>query len=227
MPINAGAAVVIWSDTRTPDAWADWHSHEHLPERLALPGFLRGRRMQVVDEGLAPWFMLYEVEDACAMTSEAYLHSLNNPTEWSRRMMPNNLYLNRTLCRVAGGAAEGIGAFALPLVLDARPGREDALRQWLQEDVLPDLALSPVLTGARLMLNEDPRERPETGEEQLRGHRNLSVDGVLLLEGFDEDALRLMARNLAADWVAHGSAVSPPIQVYRLAHAMTKVDMGL
>ena len=24
----------------------DWHTHEHLPERLAIPGFLRGTRLR-------------------------------------------------------------------------------------------------------------------------------------------------------------------------------------
>ena len=26
----------------------DWHSHEHLPERLAIPGFLRGSRWRAL-----------------------------------------------------------------------------------------------------------------------------------------------------------------------------------
>jgi len=38
------AAVAMWWDV-PPDVraeWEDWHSHEHMPERLGIPGFLRG-----------------------------------------------------------------------------------------------------------------------------------------------------------------------------------------
>jgi hypothetical protein len=41
------AAVAIWCDV-APEARAqfdDWHAHEHMPERLSIPGFLRGSRL--------------------------------------------------------------------------------------------------------------------------------------------------------------------------------------
>lgn len=28
----------------------DWHTHEHLPERLSIPGFLRGTRWVALQE---------------------------------------------------------------------------------------------------------------------------------------------------------------------------------
>lgn len=227
MPLNAGAAIVIWSNTRTPEAWADWHSHEHFPERLALPGFLQARRMLACDPGAsAPWFILYEVEDPSAMTSPAYFQSLNNPTDWSREMMPNNLYLNRTLCSVVAGAASGVAAFALPLVFDVPDEKQDTLKKWVEQDVLPRLSRHPMMTGSRLMLNVDRRDRPETQEEKLRGHRNASVDGVLLLEGFDEASLRTTAKELCDQWVALGGEALPAPQLYRLAHTMSKADMS-
>ena len=58
------AAVVIWCEVR-PEARAefeDWHSHEHMPERLAIPGFLRGSRW-VGASGEASYFMLYELDE--------------------------------------------------------------------------------------------------------------------------------------------------------------------
>lgn len=78
------------------------------------------------------------------------------------------------------------------------------------------------------MLNAglDSAQRPETREEQLRGRRNLSVDGVLLLEGFEEGPLRELAQPLQQAWVAHGGVATPALQVYRLSHAMTKTDLA-
>ena len=39
----------------------DWHTHEHLPERLSIPGFLRGTRW-VALQGQPRYLVLYEVE---------------------------------------------------------------------------------------------------------------------------------------------------------------------
>ena len=40
------AAMLLSFDiaTETQTEHDDWHSHEHLPERLSIPGFLRGSR---------------------------------------------------------------------------------------------------------------------------------------------------------------------------------------
>ena len=40
------AAVAIWCDVAygVRPEFDDWHAHEHMPERLAIPGFLRGSR---------------------------------------------------------------------------------------------------------------------------------------------------------------------------------------
>ena len=46
------AAVAMWWDI-SPEMraeWEDWHTHEHMPERLGIPGFLRGTRW-VADSG--------------------------------------------------------------------------------------------------------------------------------------------------------------------------------
>jgi len=43
------AAVIIWNDVAPEgrDAFYAWHDKEHVPERLAIPGFLRGSRFNV------------------------------------------------------------------------------------------------------------------------------------------------------------------------------------
>lgn len=95
MRLRGSAAVVIWSDMPDAAAHDHWHSHEHLPERAGLPGFLRSRRY--IEPGGAPaYFVLYKVSDATVMTSAAYLERLSNPTAWSREIMGSNRQLNRT-----------------------------------------------------------------------------------------------------------------------------------
>jgi hypothetical protein len=46
MSLAGEGAVVIWHDI-APEGRAQfyaWHGREHMPERLGIPGFLRGRR---------------------------------------------------------------------------------------------------------------------------------------------------------------------------------------
>lgn len=82
--------VAIWNGV-TPGTEADfeaWHQLEHMPERLDIPGFLRGTRWG--SESAQPrYFTLYELDDARIARSGPYLDRLNAPTEWTRRVMDN------------------------------------------------------------------------------------------------------------------------------------------
>jgi hypothetical protein len=48
-----------------------WYEKEHLPERLACPGFLTGRRYVAV-EGGPKYLALYDLESPDVLESEAY-----------------------------------------------------------------------------------------------------------------------------------------------------------
>ncbi len=75
------AAVLIWNDVAPEgrDQFYRWHDREHIPERLALPGFLRGRRLACT--GHSPeWLTIYEADDLDVLTSPEYLARLNAPT---------------------------------------------------------------------------------------------------------------------------------------------------
>ena len=73
------AAVAMWWDI-APDMKAefeDWHTHEHMPERLAIPGFLRGMRwisghpFQRLQVGLQPASLGITRDPLNAYASEA------------------------------------------------------------------------------------------------------------------------------------------------------------
>src|SRR5258706_1698009 len=79
----------------------EWHTHEHLPERLSIPGFVRGTRW-VALQGQPRYFVMYEVEQLATLTSDAYLERLNNPSPWTSKMMPHYRGMTRGFCSVAG-----------------------------------------------------------------------------------------------------------------------------
>ena len=74
----------------TPEAISehdDWHTHEHLPERLSIPGFLRGTRW-VALHGEPRYVVLYEVEELATLSAPAYLKRLNEPSAWTSKGLP-------------------------------------------------------------------------------------------------------------------------------------------
>ena len=80
MALLGNSALAIWHDI-AEGGEADfhvWHSAEHMPERVGLPGFNRGRRCVAVDA--APrFFLLYEVDSLAVLTSRPYLARLDDP----------------------------------------------------------------------------------------------------------------------------------------------------
>jgi hypothetical protein len=235
MALLGQAAVAIWSDMQDPAAHDHWHSHEHLLERLGIPGFLRARRMvalEVVEvlEMTAPrYFVLYEVANAEVMTSPAYLHCLNQPSPWTTRTMAANRSLHRTLCSVRSSHGHGVGGHMLVLPVAPLPGQEDQLRDWLKGEVLPSLAAQAGLVGAHYLERDNTHERPATEEERLRGRPDGSVPALLLVEGYAPEVLRQVLHTLLGEsgLSAHGGGAQStlPGQIYTLAHQMTPADL--
>jgi len=88
MPLLGKAAMLLTFDVEQ-DAISehdDWHTHEHLPERLSIPGFLRGTRWVAV-RGAPRYAVLYEVDRLETLGSRNYLERLNNPSPWTSKMM--------------------------------------------------------------------------------------------------------------------------------------------
>jgi|GEM_PF-3598912 len=112
-----GRAIVFILFDRAPGTVEDfytWHDGEHMPERVAIPGFLRGRRFHIVGDG--PQFMtLYEAADIDVFTGPDYLQRLNNPTPLSRKVGPLARNNSRGVCSVIKSITnEGTGsAFVL------------------------------------------------------------------------------------------------------------------
>jgi hypothetical protein len=139
--LHGPAMLVIWgsvdhpsttntntdTDTNTTTAVDEtalnaWWTNEHLPERLAIPGFHRTRRYYnytqttqttldntqtqtkvqtpVSSSPSSQYLVTYEVSSLSTLTSPAYMSALNNPTEGTKRFMPVLASMNRSACRV-------------------------------------------------------------------------------------------------------------------------------
>src|SRR5689334_15182596 len=91
MALAGSAALAMWWDiaSQVRSDFEHWHAHEHFPERLSIPGFLRASRWRSADGGDAT-FVLYELADHAVLESPSYLARLNAPSPWSTRLMPHH-----------------------------------------------------------------------------------------------------------------------------------------
>lgn len=77
--------VMMDVDPEHEEEFNRWYWEEHIPERLALPGFISARRF-VAKAGEPKYLVIYELESVAALDTPEYKHAYGNPTPWTRRM---------------------------------------------------------------------------------------------------------------------------------------------
>lgn len=85
---EATGLMAFWASIEAQNemAFLQWHNTEHIPERVAIPGFLLGRRYRKLDQPQR-FLMCYDTLGEEVLTSEAYLRALNNPTPRTRQAL--------------------------------------------------------------------------------------------------------------------------------------------
>jgi len=224
MALLGSAAIAMWWDI-APERKAefeDWHSHEHLPERLAIAGFQRGSRWAAADGGPG-FFVLYELDDYATLTSPQYLERLNRPSPWSTQLMPLHRNMVRSQCRVVATAGAGVARAMLTLRLSPRAGAGDRMREFLVEQARK-IAAHAGTTAAHLLQTESP-DIALTTEQRIRGGRDPSADWIFLAGGYDLAALQAFRAGELSDDVLSGRGSEDGIQagLYVLSHAFTPV----
>ncbi len=198
----------------------DWHSHEHFPERMSVPGFLRGSRWTNAKDG---FFVLYELDRYETLTSPRYLERLNNPTPWSVKMMPHHREMVRSQCRVVESWGGGVARCMLSVRISPRSGQAVGLHSRLR-DVLAGIPMRPGLTGGHLLLTETP-DIDATAEQRIRGF-DAVADWIVLVSGYEARALsELIEREFDPSvLIPSGSRPEPIACLYDLSHALSAQD---
>ena len=112
-----------------------WYETEHLPERLAIPGFRCARRwVAEVKAGEGKYLATYELDSAAVLTSPQYLSFFEKPTPWTQRCLSKTVVFRRWVCeQVEPGTADAHpDANAVALALGAQALQDFALPGTLQ-----------------------------------------------------------------------------------------------
>src|SRR5262249_30477159 len=167
-----------------------WHNSEHMPERVGIPGFMRGRRYRAIDQATHPeFFTLYELQSFEVATSQDYLNRLNAPTPWTRKVTAAFRDTSRGLARVLVSVGPGPGGvlatlrFAVPNAGD--PSVNAALR-----DLIYEIAGLPMVTGAHLGAANTDASNVKTAESATRTDIQAPPDWFVLIEACTPEALK-------------------------------------
>jgi hypothetical protein len=207
MALLGNGLLAVWNDI-PPDVetrFNSWYRDEHMAERVALPGFRRGRRYHALN-GAPAYGALYECDTPEAMASEAYSAQLDDPTPLTSEMLAQFSNMHRTVCRVEASRGRGMGG-ALAVL---RPGDEAAATRFAGG--ISSLLECSGIVAAHLCVGVPALTHNDSVETRVRvGADKLDV-WLALIEGNDATSLR----------AALGSA---PAALYELIHVIHIDDL--
>lgn len=218
MALPGTAFLALWNE-RAParEDYDLWHTREHVPERLGIPGMLMGQRYADGDGPLPSYFTLYALSSLTVLESPEYHSVLASPSAWSLSMRPSISDWYRRGCETLISLGGGVGGCLAAVLLAGRP-RDDLARTSFARIVeLPafcGLHLGRVTDIPPLpFATSDPPHLP-------------AADAILLVEGFDWPAMAASLPEL--DQLIHASGYRPliPWTRYRLAFALENSDRG-
>jgi hypothetical protein len=220
VPLLGKGVLAIWNGI-DPSAEADflaWHVSEHIPERVGLSGFLRGRRYIAVD-GHPKYFNFYETEQTDTLFSTEYLARLNAPTPWTRQVVAHFRDTSRTICSVVASLGRGEGGWIETI-------RLSNFRQSYQQ-LLSDVAATAGITGAHLLQGLPPATNTPTAELKLRGRPDETVSWILLIEAVGPEIILRLRTGILNDGQLRERGAADPIQrgICRLQFSLAKTDL--
>ena len=192
---NDGRGILsIWNDfpPEKEDFYERWYMGEHFPERLGVPGFLRGRRYEAIQAD-RKYFSFYDLENADVLFSDAYLARLNAPTAWTQTVMTSWGAMFRTVCERVRRHGDAVGGYV-------------AVARWDGLNGGADLPLD--LADRMLAALDDPgivavdhwratvRQNDATKEARSRPNADSTITAALIIEATRESSITRAAAQL-------------------------------
>jgi hypothetical protein len=202
MSLAGEGAVAIWHDI-APEGRAEfyaWHGEEHMPERVGIPGFLRGRRYVAIDADLE-FFNLYEAQSVEVLKGQDYAARVNAPTPWTFSAVKHFRSVARAICRVSHTSGPAQGGLIATLRYDVPDNIASAHKAALLRGLVPDLLATRGVAGVHLLAADAQASGAATAEQKARGVANTVPRWVLLVEGWGDEAefVALARDQLAAE----------------------------
>ncbi|MGH7393509.1 MAG: hypothetical protein ACREM3_29255 [Candidatus Rokuibacteriota bacterium] len=220
--MRGNAALAVWfrvDAAGVPDLDA-WYPRQHLPERLSVPGFLRGRRYAAASARL-PYFTLYETEDAAVLSSAPYLERLNAPTDWTRRVLPTfRLMVRNAYRRLGGGGDDRFERHLLTVQVKPDSGRGPYVREWLEGQAAASLGALAGVAGAAGYVSDTGGTTVVTEERKIVGGEVVGGAPFLALVEVTDPGAEPALREFWEGW-ARKMAAEATVDFYQLMYGLS------
>jgi hypothetical protein len=216
MPLLGRAFNALWSDLLKgyEHEFDAWHTIEHMPERIGVPGFLRGRRYMAEDHAM---FILYEAAHIDTFRSPGLLARLNDPTDWSKKVQPGLVNFVRAPCRTLISLGDGVGGAVVAIRISGVINETANSAQALMSAV-PAMVPLHGITGAHVG-QYMASDISSTAEAKLRANTSDSISFVVLVEAIGVPELE-SATPALLDLATQACPGTCEADVYRLAYML-------
>jgi hypothetical protein len=219
--LTGEGVLALWNSVEPPRAseYNAWHTREHVPERLSVPGMLGARRYVKLGGPLPEYLTLYSMDTVDVLRSAPYRRLLENPTSWSRSMRDSLRDFFRMACRRVMSAGGGLGGVAAAYLLADNELRSPVLQSQLQA-----LVQTQGIVAVHLLARD--HNIPDVPFQPGGERPNFPDGGVILLESYDSDELTRSLQQ--ADQLFRNEALNDTEKVatiYRLAYAIDAVSL--
>lgn len=181
------AVMAVWGDA-TPECDAEfreWYHREHIPERVAMPGWRNGRRYRKLGRGKHRYLAAYDVERLACFDDPVYRHALDNPSDWTQRMMREFRNFVRATSRVRFSSGEVLGTVVATVRYAPGTGDAEEIARWLAGVALHDLRNREGITRVQHWEADMSRSLAKTGEQSIRAGKDGEAPFTAVIEGTD------------------------------------------
>ncbi|MGH9025846.1 MAG: hypothetical protein ACRDWD_07000 [Acidimicrobiia bacterium] len=174
---------MLFSQMEPPPGWEDefdrWYRDEHVPARVALPGFASASRYRALDG--EPWHLaVYHLDDLDALSNERYRLLKTSPTPRTRRMLDNAVGFTRYTCVLSSdtGPPDATPGLLFVVAFEVPEHGRPEFDGWYEEEHVPMLMEAPGWLRVRRFLVQPPSDGPQWTHlalHELRDRRALDA----------------------------------------------------
>lgn len=217
------AVMAVWGDTMPEcDAeFSEWYHREHIPERVGMPGWRNGRRYRKLGRGKHRYLAAYDVDRLACFDDPVYRHALDNPTEWTSRMMQEFRSFVRATNRVRFCSGEVLGSVVATVRYDPGTGDPEVIARWLAGAALHNLRNREGITRVQHWEADMGRSLAGTGEQSIRKSKDGEAPFTAVIEGTDRAFVEAALKEAGiVDGLAERGAKSVDAGLYAMMFAL-------
>jgi hypothetical protein len=147
--MNALPRAMLFSQMEPPEGWTDrfhhWYETDHIPARLALPGFAGAQRYEALD-GEPKFLAVYDLTDLRALETPGYEALKRDPSDETKTMLANVHGFTRYTCvetSDTGAHPRGRGEYLFVVTFAVPPEDEAQFDDWYLDEHIGMLMAAP------------------------------------------------------------------------------------